>query len=592
MADKVLNTRIQLKNADLQSWNSSTLKLLAGEVALARVLTTQVADNGDTVQVPTYLMKVGDGDKTFAQLNWLAAPASDVHTWAKKALMDYEDLPQTLKDEIDALQASIGEGGSVATQIEAAISAAIEELKVTDTAVTGEFVTAVSESDGKISVTRRALTAADIPTLAIDKIDGLQDALDAKASKSAFDTLNDVVTKADTGLVAKLAKETADRSSGDEALGQRIDTITNTTIPGLETRIGANATAAQNAQNAADAAQNDVNDLEGVVNTLTQTVSNNKTAAETLVSTEAATRQTEDEKLAKAIEDLEAAIGNVTNVMNFRGAVASVPEADATGSDGNPYDEGDVIVVTSGDDQGKEFVYSNGAWIEFGNIDAQQTAIVDLQNRMKTAEEDIDSLQLNSATKGELAAEKSALQEAINLKADNSALTATNNRVTTLENAVTKSGALVDRVGALETTVNNETTGLVKKVADLESASATHATKTELQAVESTASEAVGNEKTRAENAEKALGERIDGAVSEHNKLAARVTTAEGTLTKHGTRIGELETASATHAKQSDLTAATNRISDIETNYVKVDEANQLVTQSGDVIIFNCGGAN
>ena len=154
MAEKTLNTRILLKNATLTEWNQSTLILKPGEVALAKIETTQHdAATGNYYKVPTYLMKVGDGSKTFAQLNWLAAPASDVHTWAKKAALDYADLPETLKTEIDDLQAAIGNGGSVATQISAAITAAVEGLDSADAAVAKQFVTAVVQEDGKISVT-------------------------------------------------------------------------------------------------------------------------------------------------------------------------------------------------------------------------------------------------------------------------------------------------------------------------------------------------------------------------------------------------------------------------------------------------------
>ena len=183
MAEKTLNTRILLKNADLSTWNSSTLVLKAGEVALAKIETTQHdAATGNYYKVPTYLMKVGDGSKTFAQLNWLAAPASDVHTWAKKAALDYADLPETLRTEIDNLQAAVGTGGNIDTKIATAISALKEACTVADSAAANQFVTAVSQDEGKITVTRRALAAADIPTLGIDKISGLQAALDAKAA--------------------------------------------------------------------------------------------------------------------------------------------------------------------------------------------------------------------------------------------------------------------------------------------------------------------------------------------------------------------------------------------------------------------------
>lgn len=64
------------------------------------------------------------------------------------------------------------------------IKTKIGTLDKADTAVDGQVVSAVSETDGIITVSRRALVAADIPTLAISKVTGLQGALDAKVPTS------------------------------------------------------------------------------------------------------------------------------------------------------------------------------------------------------------------------------------------------------------------------------------------------------------------------------------------------------------------------------------------------------------------------
>ena len=88
------DVRFILKNDELATWQNSTGILEKGEIALARVNVTKPDGHGGSYTVPTYLMKVGDGANKFADLNWLAAPASDVHAWAKKATLDPEDLPQ------------------------------------------------------------------------------------------------------------------------------------------------------------------------------------------------------------------------------------------------------------------------------------------------------------------------------------------------------------------------------------------------------------------------------------------------------------------------------------------------------------------
>lgn len=577
MAEKKLNTRIQLKNADLASWNTSSLVLKAGEVALAKIDTTHHdAATGNYYKVPTYLMKVGDGEKTFAQLNWLAAPASDVHTWAKKAQMDYADLPQTLRTEIDNLQAAVGNEGSVATKIDAEIKAAIGALDVTDTAVANQFVTAVVQTDGKIAVTRRELTAEDIPALAIAKITGLQDALNAKAALADFTALKDVVGDDTKGLVKSLATETAERTAADEALDAKIETINDETIPGLETRIEANKTAAATAQTAANKAQSEVDALDGVVSTLTQTVANNKTAAETAVANEKTAREAADGALEDAIEALRTAIGNVSNVMNFRGAVAAKTEiTDAV--------EGDVIVVTSGDDNGKEFVYSDGAWVEFGSVDAQQTAIDGLLTRMGTAETKIKNLEDTRATTSALSAAQSALEDAIDLKADKTTVNGIDTRVGNLETVVGNKDntGLVADVASLKTTVGSATSGLVKDVAALQTASATHATKTELTAAQSALETSISDEVTRATNAENALRTRINEANTAHTTLAGRVTTAEGEIEDLLDAVNTIDTEIIpTLAKNTDLTALTTRVATIEGDYLR----------AADTFILDCGG--
>ena len=307
MADKTLKTRIVSKHASYTAWTDSALVLLEGEIALASIETTKPDGQGGQITVPTYLMKVGDGAKTFKELNWLAAPASDVYAWAKKASLELADIPTMDADHIPDgmsldkisglstrlsgidikiadLEKAVGTGGSVAN----AITAAINALNVdASTDADGVVIDSISEVAGKIVVTRRALKAADIPELAIDKITDLKTELDGLKAK-------------DTALDGAITKEVSDRKEADTAINA-------------------------------------------------------------------------------AIEKLKTDIGSMSNIMNFRGAV----ESKATITD--PV-EGDVIAVTAGDDAGKEFVYSDGAWVEFGSVTAQDTAIKALQDRVTALE--------------------------------------------------------------------------------------------------------------------------------------------------------------------------------------------------------------
>lgn len=81
MAIKTLKTRIKLKYDTFENWNSSTLILEAGEIACATIETADPASK----KLPPVMFKVGDGNKTFNQLEWASALAADVYGWAKAA---------------------------------------------------------------------------------------------------------------------------------------------------------------------------------------------------------------------------------------------------------------------------------------------------------------------------------------------------------------------------------------------------------------------------------------------------------------------------------------------------------------------------
>lgn len=66
------------------------------------------------------------------------------------------------------------------TAVTSEISTKIGTLDKADAAVAGQVVSAVSETNGIITVSRRALVADDIPTLATSKISGLDTALNGK----------------------------------------------------------------------------------------------------------------------------------------------------------------------------------------------------------------------------------------------------------------------------------------------------------------------------------------------------------------------------------------------------------------------------
>ena len=119
------------------------------------------------------------------------------------------------------------------------IKTKIEGLDVEDAAVAKKLVSAVSETDGKITVTRRELVADDIPELGISKISGLQAAIDAKQDELTFNTAYDASTN-------KAATMTDIGNAKDALVGTAEDTKASDTIKGAKLYADDKATTALN----------------------------------------------------------------------------------------------------------------------------------------------------------------------------------------------------------------------------------------------------------------------------------------------------------------------------------------------------------
>lgn len=88
MAEKILNTRIQLKYDSYENWSKidvegqgANLVLKEGEVGICYIPEKTVIDG--IKNPPHVMMKIGDGVTPFASLKWLSARAADVEDWAK-----------------------------------------------------------------------------------------------------------------------------------------------------------------------------------------------------------------------------------------------------------------------------------------------------------------------------------------------------------------------------------------------------------------------------------------------------------------------------------------------------------------------------
>lgn len=121
---------------------------------------------------------------TAGTLNGEAFEAGSNFVAIKDGLGNQEEMWDKLGGTIDlsayAKSADVANTYATKTAVTSEISTKIGTLDKDDTAVTGQVVSAVSETNGIITVSRRALVAGDIPTLATSKISGLDTALNEK----------------------------------------------------------------------------------------------------------------------------------------------------------------------------------------------------------------------------------------------------------------------------------------------------------------------------------------------------------------------------------------------------------------------------
>ena len=301
MAEKILNTRLQLRIDTYANWTNDTLGenkganlvLKRGEIGLCEI----PSGNAAATTAPTVLFKVGtyDGEnaetkKKFSELKWASALAADVYEWAKKPEAEFitwlnetagfatddevEEIRKTLAAADSAMAARIealedhvggGENGvdatladhetriqAVESAVEDAANATQAELNAYKNEVSGEFEAIDEELD--------TLIAADAA------IGERIDAIYKVAGETKSGALADEITRAkdaETALGERIDGVITDYGAADEQvktdlIGGDADTAQAKTIAGAKAFATAAVTALTNGQvntNKADIAQ-------------------------------------------------------------------------------------------------------------------------------------------------------------------------------------------------------------------------------------------------------------------------------------------------------------------------------------------------
>ena len=161
---------------------------------------------------------------TVASLNETAQGKVDS---AKSELLGAESDDDTKETIRGARKLAESSAASALNDAKTYVGTEIGKLDVDDSAAAKQFVSAVSETDGKITVTRRALIADDVPELGISKISGLQDAINAKQDTITFDGAYSASNKAATvstvnSAIAAIVSDGSDEASDDTIKGAKL----------------------------------------------------------------------------------------------------------------------------------------------------------------------------------------------------------------------------------------------------------------------------------------------------------------------------------------------------------------------------------
>lgn len=185
----------------------------------------------------------------------------------------WDKLGGTIDLSAYAKSADVANTYATKTAVTSEISTKIGTLDKADTAVAGEVVSAVSETDGIITVSRRALEADDIPTLATSKISGLDTALNGKVPttrtvNSKPLSANVVLAGADILVGGDGTYSESDLQAAIEAMDGRITSAAASGVQSFEGQTGAITVDTANTTNGQVKFSMSSKQLKGTVNGL------------------------------------------------------------------------------------------------------------------------------------------------------------------------------------------------------------------------------------------------------------------------------------------------------------------------------------
>lgn len=613
MAEKILSTRIQLRYASYDEWMASSLILKAGEVAIATIpsRTTDTSDGVVASATPAVVMKIGDGQHTFSELNFVSGLSADIYSWAKAATKpsysasEIEGLADYISGEIQDtdtqyqliadgdnkwklqkkglgdtsysdvagssidltgmasaiadLQAAIGEDGSVQASITSAINNLNAEGK---TVATGEIISAVSQANGIVSVSKRALAKEDIPTIEQSQVSGLEDALAGKQANLSFDgeynaTSNKVATKSTvtTAIEALDKDDTAEEGKFVTAVSEANGVITVSRAALKDTDIPTLPIAKINGLENQLNAKQDKLEIADEYN-----ASTNKVATEATIT--------------KMIADLNGA-------MHFEGKVEGASfEAAVAAKEGYAPAAGDVLLY--GYD---EYVFDGATWHVLGNESIYKTK-AEAQTEHDAMVDDIEALETAVAGK----------QDALTFDGD---YDAANNKAATVKTATDAATAAVNKLNGSVAAKDKQFIVSLAQANGIVTAEQRALVAADIPNIGlSQVVNADGTKDLAALLGEKQDALAFDGTYNATSNKVATKSTVDNAINALDYDDAAVTKQFVTEVKEENGVIAVKRA---QPTYEDIDglaaiahtgNVNDLVQTTGDILIFQCGGAN
>lgn len=353
-----IKTRISLKYDSLSNWESKNPLLLAGEVAIAYLASSQTTTTPDNGTHPV-MFKVGPGN--FNALPWTSALAADVYAWAKakEVMLDetneklqFKNASGTVIKEVD-LSYFASDAGLEALAAE--VEALSGRVDTTDTDTKYNF-TVNANGDLVIQATDKAgNNVGNATTVPICSSDELNDILKDYVTKAVYD----VDKAALEGSIAEVDGKFTYYTTTEDMNKEFAKYTKTADLDGKITELNYIKSGAVDTKiSTALESYYDKGEIDGKVNTINGAIDGiNANFANYDTKTEVSTKISDALKSYYNKGEVDGLIVDLATAMNFVGVVTSLPAS---------ANDGDVVVLKS-DAGTQEYVWYEGKWELLGD---------------------------------------------------------------------------------------------------------------------------------------------------------------------------------------------------------------------------------